>query len=320
MLLLSKEGKFNSERFDQFLARLAATPVEHAVDQYGFLGHLISMGSRAEDIYVLMLHGERLVASFDASGQDNSECLAVAGFISSLKDWADFHVAWTGRLQEDNLTHFHMTDFAYSWGEFKEGWKDNEERRRSLLADLIGIIRSHCFHSFGCVVENKHFDKLSESNKEEFRLCAFSLAARTCVGRVSEYLRDNGLSHVRVGYVFEDGDKGKGHLIDLMVRDRYRAPFFASKKERIDPQGQIVESYPPLQAADILAYELALLFLDASKPHRDQRYPNPSRWRWAMKELYKAPPLKWGYYQASDLNQLNEKLDSLIEEANPIQL
>ena len=106
------------------------------------------------EVYMAMLvkNTARYVAAFDASGKEDLRCIVVAGFVSSAKDWEGFHQAWRERLAVDGLCYFHMSEFAHSTGTFREGWKGNDDRRKKIFGDLVGIIKSHAYRSFACVM------------------------------------------------------------------------------------------------------------------------------------------------------------------------
>ena len=110
------------------------------------------------------------IACFDAGGsQHDQNFLVVAGFISSADTWKRFDTAWRERLEQDDLSYFHMVDLAQSTEEFKEGWKNNEPRRQKLLADLMEIIQKYAFRRFGCAVNNELFLlHLSKERREEY--------------------------------------------------------------------------------------------------------------------------------------------------------
>jgi hypothetical protein len=80
-----------------------------------------------------------LAAAFDGRTDREKTWLAVAGFISSAKDWVNFDRAWRARLAEDGIAYFHMVDFAHSVKKF-DGWRNHEARRQHLLSDLLAII------------------------------------------------------------------------------------------------------------------------------------------------------------------------------------
>lgn len=274
------------------------------------LAGLVNIGHPADVLLAFIVKAKlkvekaRLVGAFDASGKEDQRCLVVAGFISSAADWQSFHTQWTERLKADGLTHFHMVDFAHSQGEFI-GWKDDETHRRNLLAGLMEIIQSHVYRKFGCVIENSEFDQLSEENQREFGLNAYSLAGRTCVADVSKWKKQEGLSHVPTGYVFEEGDEGAGELSRRMFEDGHSQPHFLPKKDRTGPDGSPINAYTPLQAADMFAYELA-------KPFKDllEGKPRVESFRWGFNQFDHIPG-EPGYYSPKNLVELNVALDSL---------
>lgn len=253
----------------------------------------------------------RLVAAFDASGKQDQACIVVAGFVSSHDDWQSFHTRWTERLHRDGLEYFHMVDFANCRKQFHTGWREDEPRRQSLYGDLIGIIQSHVYRQFACVIENDQFDKLSPESRKEYSLNGYVLACRTCAADVTKWKIREGFADVPTGFAFEGGDIGRGMLTKRFLEDGYPAPTFLPKKDAVKSDGTMVNGYTPLQAADILAYEL-------HKPYRDilSEKPRIERFRWGFDQLCQIPGVP-GYYSPRNLDELNRKLESLTAERNP---
>jgi hypothetical protein len=237
----------------------------------------------------------KLVAAFDASGKENSEVIVVAGFISSHADWNSFNTQWLGRLKKDGLEYFHMVDFANFRRQFATGWKDNEERRKRLFGDLLDIIKSHVYRQFASAIEMNTFDQLSAENKKEFSLNAYALAARTCAADVRRW-QEKEKFQPPTAYAFEDGDEGKGLMTERFLQDGLAAPVFKGKK-----------GYTPLQAADILAYEL-------HKPHRDllTGKPRVQKFRFGLDQLSHIPGVP-GYYSPKKLQELDKKFTELSD-------
>jgi hypothetical protein len=223
-----------------------------------------------------------LTACFDAGGSEHDQkCLVVAGFISSADDWIRFDSEWRDRLSRDGIAYFHMVEFAHCYGQF-DGWKKQEHRRRKLLADLMGIIKSHAYRKFGCAVVNETLvANLSEDLRAEFYINAYALAGRASVAHVSEWARAEQIPRPALEYIFEDGDLGKGKLMQRMKEDGYPAPGFKGKKDRTDPNGIVIAAFTPLQASDFLAYEM---FLGVKR--LDDPVSNP---RWAIEEFHRIP-------------------------------
>jgi hypothetical protein len=206
----------------------------------------------------------KLIAAFDASGKAESEVVVVAGFIASQNDWSDFSARWVERLKQDELEYFHMVDFAASRRQFANG---------------------------GETMSNA-------ANKKEYSLNAYVLAARTCAADARRWQEREGFQPA-TAYIFEDGDKGKGPMMERFLKDCLPEPVFRGKRE-----------YTPLQAADILAYEL-------HKPHRDMLVGKPpvERFRFVLKEMVHVPGIP-GYYSPANLDELNRKFDTLSHSRN----
>src|SRR5205085_5574772 len=103
----------------------------------------------------------------------------------TVEGWIDFDREWKERLSKDGLEHFHAQKFAQSSGPFSSGWKDNEQRRKALLGDLVGIIRSNTHQKVATLVVNGiHTANLSEDIRLAFNLEAYPLAGRTVAKKV----------------------------------------------------------------------------------------------------------------------------------------
>src|SRR5438132_6323861 len=76
--------------------------------------------------------------------------------------------------------------------------------------------------------------------------------------------------------VNEDGDLGKGKLIERFNKDFIQTPSFELKKDTQTPFG-FIRAFTPLQAADFLSYEIFL----ACKRLQDPKYKP----RWGLLEF-----------------------------------
>jgi hypothetical protein len=224
-----------------------------------------------------------LTAAFEAGGDENTAILTVAGFVSSVKDWADFSRLWTERLGRENITYFHAVEAAH----FKKQFAQHADRpdkavwRKELFHDLMEILRAHTYFHFSCSVVNSILQAgVSEENREEFHLTGYSVAGRLCETKVRAYMQEYyPNSKAVVELVFEDGDRGKGKL-QTRLSDGCLRPifFFKPKVDTIGQDGSLKPGCVPLQAADWLAYELSIAarnldISDSIKPISQQRWP-----------------------------------------------
>ncbi|MBI4431464.1 MAG: hypothetical protein HY587_07110 [Candidatus Omnitrophica bacterium] len=244
-------------------------------------------------------------ACFDAGGsQHDQKFLVVAGFVSSAEEWVRFDKAWRERLAGDNLSYFHMVDFAQFSGEFRNGWRDNEPRRKKLLSDLVEIIRRHAFRRFGCAIDNEVFLRnLPENRRRQYFLNAYALAGMTSAAQVFKWCKEERTPFEKVDFVFEDGDIGKGQLITRFNNDLGMTPVFKPKKDKQATIGMVF-GFTPLQAADFLAYEITKGCKEMKNRKRDPR--------WGLEELLKIPgPL--GTYDPENLEALDVNHQALIK-------
>lgn len=211
-----------------------------------------------------------LAAAFDASVDKTRNWLAVAGFISSAKDWVDFDRAWRARLAEDGLAYFHMVDFAHSREEFTVGWRDDEPRRRRLLGDLLKIIQNHVYHKVGFMIEVTGYeDRIALANKEYFAATAFAVAGKVAVAGAFSWCLENFKKAPRI--FFEHGDAASGSL-DAALRPYGIRPRYEYKKDN-EKTGEL--AFSPLHAADMLAYEMTKMASVEYVPGQPLRFRHP---------------------------------------------
>lgn len=186
-------------------------------------------------------------AYFDASGDDHCQAaLAMAGFVAPVDAWIEWEKEWISRLARDGLTYFHRNEIS-SWATHK---------RQALINDLCGLIRSYVSSKTGIVVVNKYLQQfVSQAQRKHWHLRAYSLTGRTVAKEMRIWASE--WRGPMPELIFEDGDKGKGSLIDLMRSDGYPSPIFKPKKTYIHKKSKIeMQGSVPLQAADLYAFEL----------------------------------------------------------------
>jgi hypothetical protein len=183
----------------------------------------------------------------DASSAGNRYGLVVAGFISTVEYWIDFEKKWRDYIKrEANVDCFHMTDFIGNHPPY-EDWKGKESKKEHFLEGLVGLIEEHVLGIAGIrvTVLNKDFDayKRKRPSLELWLGNAYSYGGAALARFVEEWRRENKIP-TPAKLVFEDGDKGKGYLIDAFTRDGLPTPAFEKKCD-----------IAALQAADVFAWE-----------------------------------------------------------------
>lgn len=236
-------------------------------------------------------------AYFDASGtHKGSKAVSVAGFLGRPDEWAVFGIEWQAALQEWGLDVFHMADFANRLGPYRH-W--SEDVRRDRLNRLLGIVNRHVLGSVGTVIPIAAYDAAFTDVKARKQSGgAFSIAGVMCFDDVAELLRRQRLGgEAQVAYVYEIGDIGAGQFMKVF-QDNERDPEQKRKYRLLSLRFENKRQFLPLQAADILAYELykespralgierrparyPLTFLGA-KPHVWGRVDEPHLREWAQ--------------------------------------
>jgi hypothetical protein len=248
-----------------------------------------------------------LTAAFDVSqDQPHKRFLVMAGFVSSAEEWKHFDVEWRKRLAEDGLSYFHMHSFAHSINQF-DGWRNQENRRRRLLSDLLDIVAGHAYHKFGCAIQADAFAALESGPRENFAETAIAAAAKFLVGFVMRWRDHERYQQRHPEFVFEDGDADKGTLMEAVKKVSGSYPIFRPKKD--DPDKGI-EAFTPLQASDILAYEIKKI-----TDTIEQVLPEGFRFRFPYEQLSKiAGEPRILNFESVPIGNMLFKVDQYFEE------
>jgi hypothetical protein len=197
-----------------------------------------------------------LTAAFDCSQDGGRKYFIMAGFVSSTEEWAEFDREWRERLRRDGLPYFHMNPYSQSFSHpkkpFTKEWVGDKSRREALLGDLLSIIQHRAWRKFGCILPADSLQFFSDVARKNYLPTLIATAGRLIWPDLEIWRKQSGFREP-ARMVFEDGDEDKGSLIEAIKQITGRAPSFEFKKD--DPQKGIV-AFTPLQASDILAYEI----------------------------------------------------------------
>ena len=245
--------------------------------------------------------------AFDVSGSKNQPVVCVAGFISSTGNWMKFETVWKKRLAEDGIQCMHMHEYVSSTGLFK-GWDRDQKRTKgqALIQDLVSIIREHTFRKFGSLIYAELMQHIDPVNRVQFSVeKCIALVGGHAASDVAKWAR---MEHLELlpQLVFEDGDYGKGDLIDRLKGDGWPMPSFRDKRDDISSFGFLANGFVPLQAADMLAHTYA----DVGRDHHsspDGTFDD-SKWRFNQFEdiLGEIAP-----YSEESLREMNKTMNLL---------
>jgi hypothetical protein len=217
---------------------------------------MVAFGWSADDLIAM------LWAYFDESGEHDPVTghlvrLTVGGWIASCEAWQRFDEQWQNVLEAEGISMFHMADFEAYENEFTEekGW--TSERHRRVLNQLIDIIAPiqnglSFTNAVTAIRPNKHFTDTYETNLVDCLLHLASKGAQKYDEKISVvFAKHNDYRHPRILKIFEFMNMEDPRLGTLAVSDP------------IDVR--------PLQAADIVAYEMQQFNRDTPAGYR--RYP-----------------------------------------------
>jgi hypothetical protein len=181
---------------------------------------------------------------FDESGEHDRQTgelvrLTLGGCWASFEQWEDFVLKWAATLEAAGIHVFHMTDFEADRGEFK-GWQERPDDRRRLLNNLLDTIIEF-------VPEFVGFSELVAGGSGGFK----GAYERNLVSMLA-----NASFLDRPAIVLARHDNYGPAQIAEMVEAAERAFAFTGFKVRTWTVGSPAE-FCPLQAADLVAYEIA---------------------------------------------------------------
>ena len=196
-------------------------------------------------------------------------------------------------LTESGLEYFHMTDFENSQGQFN-GW--TEDRRRALMNKLLPIIQDHTFWSIGCIVLSQWVDSILSSAVRQICGDAYGLGTLACWRHLGKIFNKH---DAWMECAMETGAKGRGAL-QLFAEEDSKIPEWQEGHRLYSLAFRDKRIFPPLQAADILAYEL---YKQSARQFGQETSPP----RYPLKVLG-SQIHQWVYLQEEHLRELNEDL------------
>lgn len=246
-----------------------------------------------------------LTAYFDESGhaRDPRACIVgIAGLVAPARRWETFESDWRLLLSKHTVSEFHMKDFAHSRGEFRK-W--SEFKRRGFLQAALDVIVSTKAAPLGCMVDLHAFRQLDERAQRAFR-DPYYMALQFCLQASLDYAKREPVTD-KINIVFDRAEeflKSAGTLTEAFINH--------------DPLGHRVGSYGfaktsemvPLQAADLVAYELAhRLEHIAMHPLRLPRWPFT-----VLLQMSKAVNMQWFHlWDATALKREEQRFLNMLE-------
>lgn len=170
----------------------------------------------------------------------------IGGYLSTVQQWKAFQKEWSKTLKDAGIPFFHMADYESRFGFYKD-WSD--EKRIEVLQKLHTIINKYVLKGFATSILISDYEGLSAEQKFVFgepHVCALI----SCMKHIAVLCDEFDITD-RIAYVFENSRfNGRisttfGNLSDEDNKGYRVGSLTFAQKECM-----------PLQAADILAYEV----------------------------------------------------------------
>jgi hypothetical protein len=196
---------------------------------------------------------------FDDSGTDSQSPLAIAAcYISTKRGWNEFTEAWKRIGSQEGFDTFHMADFAAKSKPF-DTW-DGDKRKR-VYNRLAKTINDNKWVGFGIAIPKDVFDRVVPSLPEPVRTkCGkhhFTFVVKAVLTMIVAWRVEFGIKSP-MNYIFDRMAKGRGEIKKIWDDiDHYENQLL--ERLGIEPHGfsfQNKECFHPLQAADILAWQM----------------------------------------------------------------
>lgn len=220
----------------------------------------------------------RLWGYFDASGtQKNpdgqgrySPAVAVSGYIATPKQWSNFQKEWEIVMDIAGIPYFHMTDFVARVKEYK-GW--TQEKRDQIIQALIAVIQRNVMYGIGALVLLSDYREVINT---EFRQAVvgqpFTFCSKMCLFAAAQWAERIGYKD-NIRYVFDDGDQHKQDILKAHTHactDEELSTFYRFSTGSLTFGHK--DKVTPIQAADILAYEMYKEMYRNVYPSEPKRY------------------------------------------------
>jgi hypothetical protein len=193
-----------------------------------------------------------LTIYLDESGvHRDSKAVTVAGFVSTAERWVSFEREWRDALSDYGLPSFHMVDFAALRGPYSH-WQDAQQRIR--FGRLLEIIKSHVVYGVGIGIPTEPYHRLFSPEAKAHVGGPYGFAAAVAFLEFSHQLRDV-IEDPWLAYVFEAGQPGIDQITNLFQYN-VQMPEQKTDLRLLSLAFENKIDFVPLQAADVLAYEL----------------------------------------------------------------
>jgi Protein of unknown function (DUF3800) len=202
-------------------------------------------------------------AYFDDSGTDgNSEIAVAACYVSTKTGWDNFVTGWGHARVQEGFDTFHMADFVAPPEQRHEPFCDWDKLKKDhVYQRLAKIINENKRAGFAIAIHKELWNKTPEKIRRHFGTEHYAFAVRVCLMQIAKW-RKQSLISLPIRYVFDwEMNKNQKRKEISTTFDILSNPENEDLAEiyGIEPCGfsfEHKEKFKPLQAADILAWQM----------------------------------------------------------------
>ncbi len=217
-------------------------------------------------------------AYLDESGIDpKAQDIVLAGYLATNDQWKAFEHEWNNAISEFGLSQFHMTDYAAKVKPYNT-W--TTKQREDRYARLVKIINSNTTCSVGMIMSRVEYAAAMGDIARTMPAGSYGFIFTQLTLFTPVALWSMGNTRPQIAYVLERGaGRHIGDAIHIMDEIAELFDRISLEQNRISPLGYLSaktekkERFVPLQAADILAYQL---YRFEANYHRSTKYTRRS--------------------------------------------
>jgi hypothetical protein len=219
----------------------------------------------------------------------------LGGYISTDSQWKKFQREWGEALKDAGVPFFHMAKFEARKKEY-EGWSN--EKRIQVLRRLHSIIKKRVLAGFAVTLVLSDYEEILTDEVRAYFGNPHQFVTIACMRHIARWHYEQKYQE-NIAYVFESGsgyDADVARLLAGVISDEKQAEIYRVRSFRIQNKRDLF----PLQAADILAYEVTKVH--AREVGDDKTRPI----RQSIRNLRMPCFNEWFYYDKKELLDLIE--------------
>jgi len=236
-----------------------------------------------------------------AAASDQHFC-GMAGFLATTDRWQLLETKWKETLKRFNVDYMHMKEFGSFTGVFK-AWKGDESKRKRFYGELLAHLREIRAIPFGAIYSLDAYRKLSDEDRAAIN-DPYLKSLCDCVGIPARLLEDKP-PEIKYNVVF--GEQTEFRHRATKIYELFKSMYRVGERMRY-PDFKDMREFVPLQAADMIAYELYKEFdRQLYAPTRKPRYGYGQMLRMAERTL---PYVPFIFYTEARMRQFINALRS----------